>query len=218
MLNNSIIAKQICFAIQKALIDGWDPIGVRDIPEAQDEYNSYVPMLYDLLVLNKSDQEIFNYLWWAETEHMGLEGQKNKTENFVKKLRFIYQINNEQLIFKKNIKIKWSDLQLLGNVLNEVCHGIYLENIENETGFKKDSIFALLIKIAVSEPIESEKEKMLIIELENFEIEILKRCFPIVERELKGEEFQKRIGLQKEQTYQILNKLINHKEEFKNSS
>ena len=79
-------AKIIHFAIQKALIDEWDPIGVKDIPEAQDEYNAYVPTIYKMLLLNTPKDEIFAYLWWLETEHMGLIGDRKKTVGFAERL------------------------------------------------------------------------------------------------------------------------------------
>jgi len=39
-------AKSLHKVIHKALIEGWNPIGVGDIPEAQDEYDSYIPSIY----------------------------------------------------------------------------------------------------------------------------------------------------------------------------
>ena len=33
--------------IQKILLREWDPIGIQDIPEAQDEYDSYIPFIYN---------------------------------------------------------------------------------------------------------------------------------------------------------------------------
>jgi hypothetical protein len=58
----------------------WDPIGVSDIPEADDEYDSYVPAIYKLLLERAPAQEVFDYLWWAETEHMCLSGNRLTTE------------------------------------------------------------------------------------------------------------------------------------------
>src|SRR5262249_3371917 len=37
-------------AIRDVLLHQWDPIGVGDIPEAQDEYDLYVSQIYGLLV------------------------------------------------------------------------------------------------------------------------------------------------------------------------
>jgi hypothetical protein len=55
-------------------LNTWDPIGVRDNPNAQDEYDSYVGRLYELLVGNASDAELIDYLYWVVRELMGLDG------------------------------------------------------------------------------------------------------------------------------------------------
>lgn len=72
--------------IRKALIERWDPIGVREIPEAQGEYDQYVPAIYRLLVTRRPKHELFDYLWWLETEHMGLSGDRQATEAFAEYL------------------------------------------------------------------------------------------------------------------------------------
>lgn len=86
MLNHSDKEISIQKIIQKVLIEEWDPIGVGYLPEAQDEYDFYIPMIYELLILYKPLSEIFDYLWWAETQHMGLKGDKIKTEKFAQRL------------------------------------------------------------------------------------------------------------------------------------
>ena len=73
-------------AIRRALLQEWDPVGVGDIPEAQDEYDSYVSTLYKMLIAQKSRDEVFDYLWWLETEHMGLTGDRQATEKFADRL------------------------------------------------------------------------------------------------------------------------------------
>lgn len=73
-------------AIREALLKEWDPIGVSKRPEAQDEYDSYVPAVHKLLIARKSKHEIFDYLWWLETEHMGLVGSRQATEHFAERL------------------------------------------------------------------------------------------------------------------------------------
>ena len=52
----------------------WDPIGVNDVPEAQDEYDDYVPELVALLARDATEQEIANALYQIETVTMGLNG------------------------------------------------------------------------------------------------------------------------------------------------
>ena len=73
-------------AVRQALIQEWDPIGVGAYAEAQDEYDSYALKLVGMLLLKKSRNEIFNYLWWLEREYMGLTGDKAATERFVDRL------------------------------------------------------------------------------------------------------------------------------------
>ena len=73
--------------IIEILLKEWDPIGIQDIPEAQDEYDAYVSSVYQLLISRKSEREIFEYLWWIETKHMGLSSDRQQTEAIARKLR-----------------------------------------------------------------------------------------------------------------------------------
>ena len=73
-------------AIQRALLNEWDTIGVKEIAEAHDEYDSYVTTIYKMLISRKQHHEIFNYLWWLEKEHMGLIGDRQATEKFAARL------------------------------------------------------------------------------------------------------------------------------------
>ena len=82
-------------AIHDALIKEWDPIGVGGEPEAQDEYDGYVPAVYRLLISRASEDEIFDYLWQLETEHMGLCGNRQRTRAFAARLlRLIDEAEN----------------------------------------------------------------------------------------------------------------------------
>ena len=72
--------------IKEILLREWDPIGIQAIPEANSEYDAYVATLYKLIVSQKPSHEIESYLWWAETEHMGLIGDQQKTKFITKKL------------------------------------------------------------------------------------------------------------------------------------
>lgn len=78
--------KFIMHDIYQILLNDWDPIGVRDIPEAQDEYFAYIPSIYQLLQSKKSESELFEYLWQIETEHMGLSGNRQHTQAVAHKL------------------------------------------------------------------------------------------------------------------------------------
>ena len=73
-------------AIREVLLREWDPIGVGDIPEAADEYDSYVSQVHGLLVRREPLYKMVDFLWWAETEHMGLFGNRRRTEQVAERL------------------------------------------------------------------------------------------------------------------------------------
>jgi hypothetical protein len=73
-------------AVHHAVLHEWDPIGLGNIPEAQNEYDAYVPKLCELLRLRKGHSEITRYLWWLATEQMGLTGNRQETEAFTERL------------------------------------------------------------------------------------------------------------------------------------
>jgi len=72
MEENIKLAESLYKRISVILLKEWDPIDVQDFPEAFDEYDNYVMPLYKMLIDKKSLQDIFEYLVWAESEHMGL--------------------------------------------------------------------------------------------------------------------------------------------------
>ena len=80
------IARRFHAVIRIAMMGQWDPIGVSSIPEAADEYDSYVPAVCRLLIEKRPATEIFEYLWQLETEHMGLTGNREATKAFAIRL------------------------------------------------------------------------------------------------------------------------------------
>ncbi len=86
-MSKNVRAKQFLMKeIKKIILSKWDPIGIQDIPEAQDEYDSYVFDVYKLIKSKKTESELFDYLWRMETEHMGLSGNKKHTQTIAHKL------------------------------------------------------------------------------------------------------------------------------------
>lgn len=67
-------AKRIMAEIRLVLLDVWDPIGIRDEPNAQDEYDSYVGPLSQLLINGATDDKIADWLYRQADETMGLGG------------------------------------------------------------------------------------------------------------------------------------------------
>ena len=64
--------RRIQMDIRRVLLDVWDPIGIKEEPTAQDEYDCCVDHLVTLLTRGVSDDEIAEYLWQRGTAHMGL--------------------------------------------------------------------------------------------------------------------------------------------------
>jgi hypothetical protein len=72
--------------IAEILMQEWDPIGVAGILEAQDEYDAYVAEVFRLLTRRASLQQLFEYLWWVETVHMALRGDRQRTQAVAERL------------------------------------------------------------------------------------------------------------------------------------
>jgi len=75
--------------IRHVLLDVWDPIGVRDEPNAQDEYDCCLGSLFQLLTTGATDDQIADYLWKQGTEHMGLSLKREAMYPTVAALRKI---------------------------------------------------------------------------------------------------------------------------------
>ena len=76
-------SRRIRIAIRHVLMDVWDPIGVKDEPNAQDEYDGYLGGVYELLVTGASDESIEDHLWRIVTERMELSAKKSDMANTV---------------------------------------------------------------------------------------------------------------------------------------
>ena len=57
--------------IRAILLKEWDPIGVADVPQARDEYDSYVGQIYAMLIRHEARHALVDHLWQVETVHMG---------------------------------------------------------------------------------------------------------------------------------------------------
>jgi hypothetical protein len=72
-------AREIQAAIGVILLRDWDPLGVRDVPKAQDEYDGYVAGVYRLLVSGAHPQAVAEHLCAVERERMAL-GQRQPAD------------------------------------------------------------------------------------------------------------------------------------------
>ena len=65
-------ANAIQGSIREILLRDWDPIGINDVPEAQDEYDSYVGGVYRLLASHCSTEQVVDHLAKIESQTMKL--------------------------------------------------------------------------------------------------------------------------------------------------
>ena len=69
-------SRRIRVQIRRVLLHTWDPIGIHDEPNAQDEYEGYIGRIYELLVGDAPDSELIEFLFWAVHERMGLSARR----------------------------------------------------------------------------------------------------------------------------------------------
>jgi hypothetical protein len=82
-------SRRIRTEIRDVLLQVWDPIGVRDEPNAQDEYDSYVPGIFELLTAGASDECLGKHLLRIVNEQMELPANGENMENTIAALRQI---------------------------------------------------------------------------------------------------------------------------------
>lgn len=80
-------AREIQRAIREVLLREWDPIGVKDVPEAQDEYDVYVGAVYHLVASGASVEEIAEHLTQIEQNAMGLSADSKARHSVAMHLR-----------------------------------------------------------------------------------------------------------------------------------
>jgi hypothetical protein len=85
-------SKNIYVEIYNILLHDWDPIGVSDVPQAQDEYDAYLGKVAASVLSNADAETIAEQLLAIETERMGLRGNREralKAASLLVKLRSI---------------------------------------------------------------------------------------------------------------------------------
>jgi hypothetical protein len=81
-------SREVRRAIRRVFLEVWDPIGVSDEPNAQDEYDGYIGRVFELLTTGGSDTEIIEHLLWA-TERMDMDGSRTSLQTVTAALRQI---------------------------------------------------------------------------------------------------------------------------------
>lgn len=69
------------------LFADWDPIGIRDEPEAQDEYDDHVPAFLGLLREGVGTDVVAHHLLRIEIEEMGLPPNPERARRVAARLR-----------------------------------------------------------------------------------------------------------------------------------
>ena len=82
-------AREIQQSIRDALMREWDPIGVKDVPEAQDEYDGYVGGVYRLLAAGASVRDVAEHLARIEQDSMGFSTSPDRLMSVAAKVREI---------------------------------------------------------------------------------------------------------------------------------
>ncbi|WP_444884524.1 hypothetical protein [Microbulbifer sp. PSTR4-B] len=73
-------------AIDEILWCDWDPIGVNDMPEARDEYQSYLPHIFRLAVEGKDAEHISSSLVATIEGNIGLGASKEHCLRVARKI------------------------------------------------------------------------------------------------------------------------------------
>ena len=66
-------ARKIRDNIRQLLLKEWDPIGIGDMPAAQDEYDSYIGGVYRLLASGATKHQVAEHLAKIARDWMGFE-------------------------------------------------------------------------------------------------------------------------------------------------
>lgn len=77
--------------IHDVLINEWDPIGVGGTPEAQDEYDSYIPVIYRLLAEDSDLNTLARHLEEIETKAIGLRSGGDNNIHIARRLREVFE-------------------------------------------------------------------------------------------------------------------------------
>ena len=91
--------KELLSRVNEVLYYLWDPIGVSDVPEARDEYDSYALQVFSLLKKKTSQEKIANYLSQIVTDNMGLTGNNQHDKNIARILINWMEFFEEDLNF-----------------------------------------------------------------------------------------------------------------------
>ena len=82
-------SRRIRVEIRNVLMDVWDPIGIKNVGAARDEYDGYIGNVYGLLTRGATDEEIAAELLRIERERMELPHPGSTIDQTITALRTI---------------------------------------------------------------------------------------------------------------------------------
>jgi hypothetical protein len=77
---------RLCANIRDVLLHDWDPVGIHDVREAQDEYDRYVTSVARLVTDDSSPAALARYLLELESEITGMQGDAEKARLIAERL------------------------------------------------------------------------------------------------------------------------------------
>jgi hypothetical protein len=82
-------SRRVRAQIRHVLLNVWDPIGIKEERNAQDEYDSYLGEILGLLLRGARDEELSDRLLYFVNDRMGLEAKSEDMVPTVRALRAI---------------------------------------------------------------------------------------------------------------------------------
>lgn len=79
-------------AIDRLLWREWDPIGVSDLWDAQNEYRGYLPSFWVLLTKGDEEETLVSYLRKVEIEHIACETSDEHKRAVVRKAKALLEV------------------------------------------------------------------------------------------------------------------------------
>lgn len=86
---NKATSRQIRGANSSCVAEVWDPIGIKDEPNAQDEYDGYVGEILGLLSGGATDEQLTSRLLYFVNDRMGLDATPEQMLPTIRALKSI---------------------------------------------------------------------------------------------------------------------------------
>jgi len=80
---------RLCENVREVLLRYWDPIGIRDVPKARDEYDQYAVPIANMVLAGNSAAALAKHLLAIEIDSMGLKGNQERARLVAEKLRIV---------------------------------------------------------------------------------------------------------------------------------